>query len=244
LLVVLIGTVVLLCSCDCNHENLSQATCTTASTCFECGETISAALGHTDGEWFSDKEANCTEDGSKHQVCSVCNDTIKTETLTKLGHTEGEWITDKEPNCTEDGSQHQVCSVCNDTIKNYTIPAVGHVESDFVIDVSATIHVEGLQHTYCTICNKEVQTNIVVPRITSNGLAYEVNEDGTTCTITPSKSGDTTFTAVVCDAKGNAVSADEQAMTSKAGFFDKIIAFFKKLFGMTKVIPQAFKGIY
>jgi hypothetical protein len=78
----------------------------------------------------------------------------------------------------------------------------------------------------------------------NNNFSYSVSSDGTTCTITPSKSGDTTFTAVVCDAKGNAVSADEQTMTSKAGFFDKIIAFFKKLFGMTKVIPQAFKGIY
>ena len=82
LFAVLLGTIVLLCSCDCKHESLSQATCTTASTCLECGETISAALGHTDGEWITDKEANCTEDGSKHQVCSVCEATIKTETIT------------------------------------------------------------------------------------------------------------------------------------------------------------------
>lgn len=30
----------------------------------------------------------------------------------------------------------------------------------------------------------------------------------------------------------------------KAGFFRKLIAFFKKIFGMTKVIPEAFKGIF
>ncbi|MBO5858209.1 MAG: leucine-rich repeat domain-containing protein [Clostridia bacterium] len=79
----------------------------------------------------------------------------------------------------------------------------------------------------------------------SNGnFGYSVSSDGTTCTITPNKKGDTTFTATVYDAEGNIISADEQVMTSKAGFFDKIIAFFKKLFGLTKTIPQIYKGIY
>ena len=79
----------------------------------------------------------------------------------------------------------------------------------------------------------------------NNGnFSYSVIGNGYSCIITPDKNGDTTFTATIYDAKGNAVSTDEQTMTSKAGFFDKIIAFFKKLFGATKVIPQAFKGIY
>ena len=79
----------------------------------------------------------------------------------------------------------------------------------------------------------------------SNGnFSYTVSDDSATCTITPNKSGSTTFTVTVYDENGNAVSSDEQTMTSKAGFFDKIIAFFKKLFGLTKVIPQALKYIY
>lgn len=69
----------------------------------------------------------------------------------------------------------------------------------------------------------------------------DVSADGTTCKISPSSSGDTTFTATVYDADGNTVSADEQTMTSKAGFFQKIIAFFKKLFGLTKTISNVFK---
>ncbi len=79
----------------------------------------------------------------------------------------------------------------------------------------------------------------------SNGnFDMDVSSDGTTCKISPSSKGDTTFTATVYDAQGNAVSKDEQVMTSKAGFFDKIIAFFKKLFGLTKTIPQIYKGIF
>ena len=78
----------------------------------------------------------------------------------------------------------------------------------------------------------------------NNGnFEYSVSSFGTTCTITPEKSGDTTFTAIVYDAQGNIVSADNQEMTSKAGFFDKFVAFFRKLFGLTQTIPEAIKYI-
>ena len=85
-----------------------------------------AKLDHTDGEWITDAEATCTTNGIKHQVCSVCNDTLRTETTNAFGHTDGEWITDAEATCTTNGSKHQSCSVCNDTIKTTVIPATGH----------------------------------------------------------------------------------------------------------------------
>ena len=76
----------------------------------------------------------------------------------------------------------------------------------------------------------------------SNGnFSYSVSDDGLTCRISPKSSGTTEFTATVYDANGNAVSTDTQQMTSKAGFFNKLIAFFKKLFGLTKVIPQVLR---
>ena len=72
----------------------------------------------------------------------------------------------------------------------------------------------------------------------------EVSSDGSTCKISPKSKGDTTFTVTVYDAEGNPVSQDEQTMTSKAGFFDKIIAFFKKLFGLSKIFPQVYKNVF
>ena len=76
----------------------------------------------------------------------------------------------------------------------------------------------------------------------ANFTIVETSDDGKTCTVTPSVSGETTFTATVCDADGNAVGTDTQTMTAKAGFFQKIIAFFKKLFGLTKIIPEVFRS--
>ncbi len=80
---------------------------------------------------------------------------------------------------------------------------------------------------------------------TDNGNFEKVaSNDGMTCKITPKSSGDTTITMKVVSADGEVIAEDTQKMTSKAGFFDKLIAFFKKLFGLTKTIPQAFKRIF
>ncbi len=74
----------------------------------------------------------------------------------------------------------------------------------------------------------------------SNGnFTYTVSADGKTCTITSKSSGKTTFTATVFDKDGNELSSDTQEMTSKAGFFQKFAAFFKKLFGLLVTYPQS-----
>ena len=72
-------------------------------------------------------------------------------------------------------------------------------------------------------------------------FTFTVSEDGTTCTITPAASGDTVFTVTVVDKNGDVISSDTQAMTAKAGLWQKIVAFFKKLFGMTKVYSEIFE---
>jgi antitoxin component YwqK of YwqJK toxin-antitoxin module len=88
--------------------------------------------------------------------------------------------------------------------------------------------------------NEALPSGWTVKWTADNGnFSYSAN--GETCTITPSKSGDTTFTATVYDENGNEISKDTQTMKSKAGFFDKFAAFFRKLFGMTKIIQQSIK---
>ena len=79
----------------------------------------------------------------------------------------------------------------------------------------------------------------------SNGnFDMSVSSDGLTCKISPKSSGKTVFTVTVYDKDGNVISTDTQEMTAKAGFFDKIVAFFKKIFGLTKTIPELFKVIF
>ncbi len=45
------------------------------------------------------------------------------------------------------------------------------------------------------------------------------------------------------DADGNEVS-DSEKVTVKAGFFQKLISFFKNLFGSNRTVIQAFRTVY
>lgn len=79
----------------------------------------------------------------------------------------------------------------------------------------------------------------------SNGnFSYSVSPDGSTCTISPKSSGDTEFTAKIVDSNGKVLSSDTQKMTSKAGFWQKLVAFFKSLFGSNQVIPYTVKNLF
>lgn len=70
-------------------------------------------------------------------------------------------------------------------------------------------------------------------------FTVQPSADGESCTIISAQSGYTKFTAKVVDEDGNVVATSGvREMQSKAGFFWKIIAFFKKLFGLTKLYPE------
>lgn len=75
----------------------------------------------------------------------------------------------------------------------------------------------------------------------NDNFTCEVSGDGKTCTITPSSSGNTIITVTIYDENGEIIDTDTQEMTSKAGLWQKIVAFFKNIFGLTKTIPQFFK---
>ncbi|MGN0543576.1 MAG: leucine-rich repeat domain-containing protein [Acutalibacteraceae bacterium] len=80
----------------------------------------------------------------------------------------------------------------------------------------------------------------------SDGGVFDstVSESGNELKITPKKSGSTVITVTLRDLDGNVIGSDEVSMTAKAGVFEKIIGFIKKIFGRTKTFPQIFKGIF
>ena len=85
-------------------------------------------------------------------------------------------------------------------------------------------------------------------------LSGENNECGThdgciTCTVESVGIGKAEIRATVVDSDGNPIIQNGKEVSasfeinSKAGLWQKIVAFFKKIFGLTKTIPEAFKGI-
>ncbi len=131
----------------CRHENTVSvlgraATCTVSGLsdgkkCSYCGvmtvpQQELDAVGHTAGKWVTDKEATCTEAGRKHQECSVCFASIKTESISATGHSSSTWIYDKQPTCTEGGQRHKVCSICTQSFANEAVSANGHTYSSWI----------------------------------------------------------------------------------------------------------------
>ena len=79
---------------------------------------------NTKGQWETTKQATCTEDGLKIKKCTVCEETIETEVLTKLGHDYKETII--APTCTKDGYTKHVCNRCGDTFTDKVTAKLGH----------------------------------------------------------------------------------------------------------------------
>ena len=86
----------------------------------------------------------------------------------------------------------------------------------------------------------------VVWSMSGSGFELIPSADGMTCGAKSVSKGSATITAKVVDKNGNAVKdangneiTASQQLTSKAGFFQKLVAFFKKLFGSNMVIPYA-----
>ena len=175
------------------------ATCTTAGVtagkhCSVCNEILKAqteipALGHDfSKEWTIDKEATCTEKGSKSRHCTRCEvKSDETEIPTKE-HSESNWIIDKEATCTEDGSKHTECTVCHTTIKTEKISALGHTD---VIDnaVEPTCTTSGLtQGKHCSTCGKILQAQTEIPALGHDFSKEWTIDKEATCTEKGSKS--------------------------------------------------------
>lgn len=81
---------------------------------------------HVYGDWVTDKEASCTEGGSKYKECA-CGD-IVIEEIPVVDHEWNEEFTvDKEPTCTEECSKLIHCVNCGAIKDGEVIPKFDHI---------------------------------------------------------------------------------------------------------------------
>ena len=99
-------------------------------------------------------------------------------------HNYAEWDIVKKPNCTENGEKVRYCS-CGEKQSEVVI-AWGHTESDWIVDFEATTTTEGSKHTQCTSCGITIKSETIdkLPKPASEGLAFALNSDGLSYSVT------------------------------------------------------------
>ena len=164
-------------------------------------------------------------------------------------HQSGDENVILEPTCDETGFKTYNCP-CGAFVEENT-PAKGHTYSEGVcIDCGAiapeevvTVYIQEPSATTIRsedgiVLHAVVRGNMkgkTVEWTASDDKCFDTDVSGNDITIISKKKGTTVFTVTIYDIDGRAVSSASIEMESKAGFFDRIGGFFRKLVG-TNVI--------
>ena len=246
----------------------SGGTKVTEETIFSANTTLYAHWSACDHNYtvIESVDSSCTKEGSKTLKCTKCGNTYN-EKIEKKAHTavidNAVAVT-----CTTAGlTEGSHCSTCGAVIKaRTTVPPTGHTDmnNDGLCDKcgkslaptaypklsirtpsTATVSYGFTLNLHANVTDLPEGARIVWS-MDGSGFELSPSADGMTCGVKSVSKGSATITAKVIDKNGNAVKdanvneiTASQKLTSKAGFFQKLAAFFKKLFGSNMVIPSS-----
>lgn len=170
------------------EETVVAETCTeqgyTIFTC-ACGDSYEdnfvAARGHSWDAGVISKEPTEDAEGERIHTCTVCSET-NVVTIPASGHEHSYTAIITEPTCTQQGYTTYSC-ICGHSYSDNYLSATGHTAGDWIVDQDPTSTQPGKKHQTCVSCGVII-ANEEIPAIGSVGLAYTVNSDGETCTIT------------------------------------------------------------
>jgi hypothetical protein len=172
------------------------------------------------------KQATCKEEGIKTFTCE-CGDTY-TEPITKTAHTPGEWEVAAAPTAGKTGKAVKKCTVCGETVEEKELPKINPDNSEIPESDIIKGNPANNEKTY------DYKTTVTYTANVPEGGSVQWFVDGKAAgndrTLTvKEKTASYTVKVVVTDKNGNQ-TADEEKVTIKSGFFDKLIWFFKHLF--------------
>ena len=194
------------------------------------------------------KTATCTAKGyTGDTYCLGCGVvTAKgTETAVKA-HIPEDWVVVTKPTADSDGKKVKKCMTCGETLEEAIIPKLTVSVKISIKSPSTTTVSYGFTLNLHANVTDLLEGARIVWSMDGSGFELIPSADGMTCGVKSVSKGSATITAKVVDKNGNAVKdangneiTASQQLTSKAGFFQKLVAFFKKLFGSNMVIPSS-----
>ena len=104
----------------------APATCTEPRTCYFCGRTVGAALGHNWGAWVNEQAPTCLQSGTQVRTCSRDRTHKETKYVPPIGHDWTDWTVEREPTCTQDGIAVRTCRNDRSHSERLPIAATGH----------------------------------------------------------------------------------------------------------------------
>lgn len=230
----------------CTTNGIKTYTCT-------CGKSYTEAITALGHKIVNDNAvpATCTTAGKtagKH--CSVCGTvTVAQTTISATGHNPGEWETVIAATLKSEGKEVVKCTVCYTVIEERTIPKLNNPPTptelpEIKINNTSTKTIKYGETLVMTLAEIEIPEGYAVEwYILGSGFSAYTNNTGTECRATSIASGNATFVAVLVDENGEAVTDENNeeindliTVTSKAGFFQKLVSFFKNLFGINRII--------
>lgn len=182
----------------CKAQGYTTYTCTNKGCEHSYKDDYKETISHSDGGWVIDKDATCTEVGSKHKVCGMCGDVIdgSTTVIEKTNHTYTTTVV--PPTCTTDGYTRRTCSVCEYCEEYDVVKATEHVSGGWIIDNAATCTMDGEKHEVCIKCGATINTEI----IGKTNHTYTTTVVQSTCTTDG-------YTLTICTICGEFTKTDE-----------------------------------
>ena len=162
-----------------NYKKCLNAGCTATSTV----STLPLA-DHTLGDWATEVEATCIKEGSKVQICSVCEKVINKTATPALGHDYQNYSETMHATCTEPAKEKGTCSRCKETDTRYVegSEALGHDfrEENYTYNNDATCGIDGTKSAKCTRCDEKSTVTAPGTALTHEFTKY-VSDDNATC---------------------------------------------------------------
>ena len=130
-------------------------------------------------EWTVDKEATCTDDGSKSHHCLTCDAKTDETIIPATGHNFSQWEIVLEATETSTGLKERECSVCH-YIDEEVIPKLDYIHnysSEWTVDVEPTCTEDGSKSHHCLVCDAKTDVTVIEALGHSYG-SYEHNDEG------------------------------------------------------------------